>query len=647
MVEQANRAGQRLGNYRLVRLLGRGGFAEVYLAEHIHLNTQAAVKVLRTQLAHEGVEGFRNEARMIAGLIDPHIVRVLDFGVEDSVPYLVMDYAPNGTLRQRHPRGSRLPLQLVVSHVQQVASALHYAHDQRLIHRDVKPENMLVGRKQEILLSDFGIALVAQSSQYQQTQNIAGTLAYMAPEPIQAHPRPASDQYALGIVVYEWLGGQRPFQGTMTEIAIKHATATPPPLRLLAPDVPPAVEQVVLTALQKDPHSRFPTTQAFAQALEHASSQHSRSFVGNVTLEAPTNPLPLSQPSQASAGLLRRPGPVSPPQAGSFTPVFSHEAPTDQEQFSQMHVSSSSGSAHRPGSTSAPPMSETGGQPESASASPFSPLGSPARAYFFVWPLVLLVLIGAIAVLLFEGQLGFPGFFFWFIGGDLTQLWFLVLVVLGFLYRRILVRLWKRAAEERERLMSHSQAFSSEYPALAQRHSSGTFIQGLLHVPLVLLVGFLGYYFFIVGYTFHVGPHLTVTGDCNGGTLTVQGRTDDGVVSLKAGLLTIEGAGNYESVTHVLTVSSNVCGLTLEVPATTNLHLSGNNATLWVRGITGTLELDDNAGDITIDGSTLLTGSVISNNAGKITISNSCLMPGVKVGSNGSAVTQSQVKPCH
>src|SRR5438034_1374224 len=159
MVEQASRDGQRVGNYRLLRLLGRGGFAEVYLAEHIHLNTQAAVKLLRTQLANEDMEGFRNEARMIAGLVHPHIVRVLDFGVEESVPYLVMDYTPNGTLRQRHPRGARLPLQLVVGYVQQIAGALQYAHEQRLIHRDIKPENMLVGRNNEALLSDFGIAL--------------------------------------------------------------------------------------------------------------------------------------------------------------------------------------------------------------------------------------------------------------------------------------------------------------------------------------------------------------------------------------------------------------------------------------------------------------------------------------------------------
>jgi hypothetical protein len=164
--------------------------------------------------------------------------------------------------------------------------------------------------------------------------------------------------------------------------------------------------------------------------------------------------------------------------------------------------------------------------------------------------------------------------------------------------------------------------------------------------PLDCLQGTLPqlYYFFLVGYTFPVGPHLTVTGDCNGGTITVQGKTGSDSVSLKAGLLTIEGSGNYDSTNNVLNVSGNLCGFTLEVPATTNLHLSGNDATLWVRG---KIELDNNAGAINIDRSTLLAGSVVSSNAGKITISNSCLMSGVKVGSNGNPITQSQGKPCN
>jgi serine/threonine protein kinase len=265
-----DRIGQQLGNYRLVRLLGQGGFAEVYLGEHVYLETEAAIKVLQTQLAGEEIEQFRREARTIAHLIHPHIVRVLEFGVEGSMPFLVMDYAPNGTLRKLHPKGARLSLTTVVAYVRQIAPALQYAHEHKLIHRDIKPENLLVGRANEVLLSDFGIALVGQSSHYQSTRDMAGTIAYMAPEQIQAHPRPASDQYALSILVYEWLSGDRPFHGSFTEIAVKHIMVPPPPLRERVPDLPGAVEQVVLTALAKDPKERFASVQAFANALEQA-----------------------------------------------------------------------------------------------------------------------------------------------------------------------------------------------------------------------------------------------------------------------------------------------------------------------------------------------------------------------------------------
>ena len=193
----ADRVGQQFGNYRLIRMLGEGAFAEVYLGEHIYLGTQAAIKVLHNQLTSDDTEKFGAEARIIAHLIHPHIVRVLEFGVEGKTPFLVMDYAPNGSLRQRYPRGVTLPLGIIVPYVKQVADALQYAHNEKLIHRDVKPENMLLGRHGEVLLSDFGIALVAQSSRYQSTQDMAGTMAYMAPEQIQGKPRPASDQYSL------------------------------------------------------------------------------------------------------------------------------------------------------------------------------------------------------------------------------------------------------------------------------------------------------------------------------------------------------------------------------------------------------------------------------------------------------------------
>ncbi len=184
--------GQQLGNYRLTRLLGHGGFAEVYLGEHLHLGTQAAIKVLNVQLAGVELARFRDEARIIARLQHPHIVRILDFGVDGALPFCAMDYAPNGTLRQHYRGNIPLPATSILPHVKQVASALQYAHEQKVIHRDIKPENMLLGRHNEVLLSDFGIAVVMQSSRSKLVEETAGTVAYMAPEQIQAQPGPAS-----------------------------------------------------------------------------------------------------------------------------------------------------------------------------------------------------------------------------------------------------------------------------------------------------------------------------------------------------------------------------------------------------------------------------------------------------------------------
>jgi serine/threonine protein kinase/Tol biopolymer transport system component len=265
------RLGQQLGNYRLTRLLGQGGFAEVYLGEHPVLGTTVAIKVLHTQVMQENVALFQQEAHLLASLRHPHIVRILDFGVDKRIPYLVMDYTPNGTLRTRHARGTRLPVSTVIGYVQQIAEALQYAHDHKVVHRDVKPENMLIGEHGEILLSDFGIALIAHSSHYQSVRDLAGTIAYMAPEQIQAHPRPASDQYSLGIVAYEWLCGTCPFHGTFPEIAVKHSVTPPPLLREHLPTLLPDVEQVILMALAKQPEERFVSVRTFAAALEQAS----------------------------------------------------------------------------------------------------------------------------------------------------------------------------------------------------------------------------------------------------------------------------------------------------------------------------------------------------------------------------------------
>ena len=269
-----NHTVQQLGNYRLIRQLGSGGFADVYLGEHLYLKTLAAIKVLRASLSTQDQQQFLREAQIIAQLNHAHIVRILDFGIEGTTPFLVMDYAPNGTLRQAHPRGSVLPLPQVVTYVKQVAAALQHAHDARLIHCDVKPENILLRRRDEVLLGDFGIAAVAHSASSLKTQDQCGTPQYMAPEQIQGKPLPASDQYALGVVVYEWLCGRPPFQGEPLHVLFQQVSTPPPPLRDTVSTISPVVERVVLRALAKDPQQRFESIEAFAIALEHAAQAH-------------------------------------------------------------------------------------------------------------------------------------------------------------------------------------------------------------------------------------------------------------------------------------------------------------------------------------------------------------------------------------
>ncbi len=298
-----NRVGQQLGNYRLLRLLGRGGFAEVYLGEHLYLKRRAALKVLHTSLEDEDIAPFLAEAQLLARLNHPHVVRVHDFAVEQGTPFLAMDYAPHGSLRQRHPRGSCLSLAATVAYVQQVAAALQYAQSQQVIHRDVKPENMLLGANQEVLLSDFGISLFTPSPEQLSTQNMAGTLPYMAPEQIRGKPGFASDQYSLGIVVYEWLCGERPFVGPHWQLVSQQVSDPPPPLREKDPSLPQAVEDVVLKALAKDPQQRYGSVQLFAQALEQASG------VGRLDLAAEMTALlgsPAPAPSVTPTGVPRQ-----------------------------------------------------------------------------------------------------------------------------------------------------------------------------------------------------------------------------------------------------------------------------------------------------------------------------------------------------
>src|SRR6266516_2062285 len=268
MMEQIE---QRLGNYRLIQLLGKGTFADVYLGEHLYLNTPVAIKVLRSKLDPSTLAGFLNEARQVSHLVHPHIIRVFDFGLESEAPFLVMDYAPYANLRELHPCGSAVPLPTIVNYIMSLASALQYTHDQHLVHRDLKPENVLLGPKYEVLLSDFSLALLTSDRESLQVKERFGTLSYMAPELIRGQPVPASDQYALAVMVYEWLCGHLPFEGLAAYIANQHLYTDPPSFCEAHPDIPRAVEQVVLKGLSKEPAQRFVDMLSFARALEEAS----------------------------------------------------------------------------------------------------------------------------------------------------------------------------------------------------------------------------------------------------------------------------------------------------------------------------------------------------------------------------------------
>src|SRR5947209_10115722 len=282
---------QRVGNYRLLQLLGTGAFAEVYLGEHLYLNTPVALKVVRAQVQESTLASFLSEARHVSHLVHPHVSRVFHFGLEAQLRFLVMDYAPFGNLRQLHPAGTSVPLPTLVSYVTALASALQHVHDQHLLHRDLKPENVLLGAKHEVLLSDFGLAVLAAGSEAVPLPPRFGPLAYMAPEQMQGQACPASDQYALAVMVYEWLSGQRPFVGSAARLWQQQLYAAPPPLCERYPTIPQAVEQVVFKGLCKEPAQRFVDVLSFATAFAQACQAVSAvSLAARPALVAPSSP---------------------------------------------------------------------------------------------------------------------------------------------------------------------------------------------------------------------------------------------------------------------------------------------------------------------------------------------------------------------
>lgn len=267
------------GRYRLGEVLGRGGMGEVRAAEDLRLGRQVAVKLLRADLADDADvrRRFESEARAAAGISHPHAVAVYDAGEDEGVAYLVMERLPGATLADEMATGP-LAQDRACAVACQVLGALGAAHDRGLIHRDIKPGNVLVAADGAAKLADFGIAKVMESSDDATTGFLLGTPAYLAPERLAGHPAtPASDLYALGVVLYEALTGRKPFVGD-TPFAVIHAIhqGEPEPLGVLRPDVRPTVVAAVEQAMHADPGRRFHSAAALAGALS-----------GDATLVAP------------------------------------------------------------------------------------------------------------------------------------------------------------------------------------------------------------------------------------------------------------------------------------------------------------------------------------------------------------------------
>lgn len=272
----AMQAGERVDKYVLERKLGEGGMAQVWMARHVDLGKAVAIKCLSTRLNTnpEFEQRFLNEGRRQAALRHPNIVSVVDFLVQGDDRFLVMDYVEGESVSARQKRlGGRLPLELIDSVGQDIALALDYAHKRGLVHRDVKPSNILLDENGKAFLTDFGIALALGEERLTRTGMAVGTVHYMSPEQI-ARPKEIdhrTDIYSFGCVLYEMLTGRPPFVSgegdTDFTVMTGHLTQPPPAPRELNPEVPDAIEQVVLKCLAKEPKDRYGSGEELAWAL--------------------------------------------------------------------------------------------------------------------------------------------------------------------------------------------------------------------------------------------------------------------------------------------------------------------------------------------------------------------------------------------
>lgn len=293
--------GKQIGNYRIERELASGGFGTVFLAQHIHLQRIAVIKLLRSLhlQTDEDREQFMQEARILEVLRGlPYVLPMLDFGIEPGsrVPYMIAEYAEKGSLREWiKQQNGPFPLHEALTILIPLGQGLQAAHDRQIVHRDLKPENVLFNARNEPLLADFGISTVLTTATMAHTR-VAGTPSYMAPEQFQGLVGKETDQYALACIAYELLTNTLPFTASgFLAMGYQHVSTPPPPLRSRNPEIPPYIEHAILRGLAKERHQRFPSVSAFIEDLQRSAAPHvSPSFT---TQPAPHTTSPaLSQP---------------------------------------------------------------------------------------------------------------------------------------------------------------------------------------------------------------------------------------------------------------------------------------------------------------------------------------------------------------
>jgi eukaryotic-like serine/threonine-protein kinase len=306
------------GRYRIERKLGAGGMADVYLAEDQELGRGVAIKILNGRHANDGqfIERFRREAKNAAALNHPNIVSIYDRGEAEDTYYIAMEYLDGRTLKELIVGHGQAPVRVAVEYARQILSALRFAHRHGIVHRDIKPHNVLVDREGRVKVTDFGIAR-AGTSQMTETGSIVGTAQYLSPEQARGgEVDQRSDLYSLGVVLYELLTGKTPFEGdTPVEIAMKHLSNTPQAPSELRPDIPPELDMVVLRALAKDPDERYQSADEMEGDLDRVARG---APVAAATVDAATQVLRRPTPTTAAAAataatMIAPPSRVPPP----------------------------------------------------------------------------------------------------------------------------------------------------------------------------------------------------------------------------------------------------------------------------------------------------------------------------------------------